>query len=135
MSFTFVVMMLICLQFLYSPDVFRSKDSSNLFRSSSLLIGPLNVTLGGKRDIKLFDGSLNGFFSHSELQVQSAVQRALRAEEELQAALVKIQDLERQLQSHSGAEPQPAEGTNSRTSEAENRAVSEELLSFTALFF
>lgn len=54
------------------------------------------------------------YFSHSELQVQSAVQRALRAEEELQVALDKIQDLERQLQSQSRAEPQHVEGTKTR---------------------
>lgn len=58
------------------------------------------------------DSSLYVYFSNSELQLQSAVQRALRAEEALQAALGKIQDLERQLQSQSRAEPQSAEGTN-----------------------
>lgn len=70
-------------------------------------------------------------FSHSELQVQSAVRRALRAEEELQVALGKIQDLERQLQGHSRAEPQPAEGTITIiVSKIENRAaMSAELLS------
>lgn len=62
----------------------------------------------------LIDQSPHVYFSHSELQVQSAVQRALRAEEELQAALGKIQDLERQLQSRSRAEPRPAEGSNTR---------------------
>lgn len=36
--------------------------------------------------------------SDSELRVQSAEQRALNAEEALQAALMKIQDLERHLQ-------------------------------------
>lgn len=51
------------------------------------------------------------YFRNSELQLQSAVQRALGAEEALQAALGKIQDLERLLQSQSRAEPQTAEGT------------------------
>lgn len=55
------------------------------------------------------------YFSNSELQLQSAVQRALRAEEDLQASLSKIQDLERQLQGQPGAAAaagQSAEGPN-----------------------
>lgn len=79
------------------------------------------------------ESCLNVYLSHSELQIQSAVQRALRAEEELQAALGKIQDLERQLQSQTRAEPQPAEGTETRNifSKMENRGavMSAELLS------
>lgn len=54
------------------------------------------------------------YLSNSELQVQSAEQRALRAEEALQAALDTIQDLERQLQSQSRAEPQSVEGTQTK---------------------
>lgn len=97
-----------------------------------MLVRLLNVRLGVK-DIKITDYSLHVYFSHSELQVQSAVQRALRAEEELQAALGKIQDLERQLQSQSRAEPQPAQGSNTRNivPKMENRGagMSAELLS------
>ncbi|XP_040896473.1 axonemal dynein light chain domain-containing protein 1 isoform X2 [Toxotes jaculatrix] len=45
----------------------------------------------------------------SELRVQSAEQRALKAEEALQAALEKIQDLERQLQGRPSLEPKMSE--------------------------
>lgn len=55
------------------------------------------------------------YLSNSELQVQSAEQRALLAEEALQAALDTIQDLERQLQSQSRAEAQIVEGTKTKT--------------------
>ena len=50
-------------------------------------------------------------FSDSELWVQSAEQRAFKAEEALQEALEKIQDLERQLQAQSCLEPKISEGT------------------------
>ena len=50
--------------------------------------------------------------SDSELRVQSAVQRALKAEEALEAALEKIQDLERQLQGQPSVEPKTSEGTD-----------------------
>ncbi len=50
------------------------------------------------------------FVSDSELRVQSAEQRALKAEEALQAALEKIQDLERQLQGQPSLEPKSSEG-------------------------
>lgn len=46
------------------------------------------------------------FVSDSEMRVQRAEQRALKAEEALQLASVKIQDLERKLQSSEGTEPQ-----------------------------
>lgn len=49
--------------------------------------------------------------SDSELRVQGAEQRALRAEEALQAALEKIQDQERQLQGRASLEPKSSEGT------------------------
>lgn len=52
------------------------------------------------------------FGSDSELRVQSAEQRALKAEEALESALVKIQDLERHLQGRSSLN---AEGTESQT--------------------
>lgn len=52
--------------------------------------------------------------SNSELRVQSAEQRALKAEEALQAALDKIQDLERQLQGYSSLEPKGCEGKGKR---------------------
>lgn len=55
------------------------------------------------------------FFSNSELRVLSAEQRALKAEEALQAALDKIQDLERHLQGQSGLEPKSSEGTETKT--------------------
>ncbi|KAM9848871.1 axonemal dynein light chain domain-containing protein 1 [Aulostomus maculatus] len=45
----------------------------------------------------------------SELRVQTAELRALKAEEALQAALVKIKDLERQLQDQLGLEPTTSE--------------------------
>ncbi|KAM3620224.1 uncharacterized protein V6R79_019914 [Siganus canaliculatus] len=45
----------------------------------------------------------------SELRVQSTEQRALKAEEALQAALDKIQELERQLQSRPSPEPKSSE--------------------------
>lgn len=92
-------------------------------------------TRGGK-DIKWIDYSLHVYFSHSELQVQSAVQRALRAEEELQAALGKIQDLERELQSRSRAEPQPAEGTNTVISSKMEKERSSDVsgITFTLMF-
>jgi len=48
--------------------------------------------------------------SDSEVQVQSAKQRALTAEEALQAALEKIQDLERQLQGQPSLELKTEEG-------------------------
>ncbi|XP_034534055.1 axonemal dynein light chain domain-containing protein 1 isoform X2 [Notolabrus celidotus] len=47
----------------------------------------------------------------SELRVQSTEQRALKAEEALQAALEKIQDLERQLQGRPSLEPELNEET------------------------
>lgn len=50
--------------------------------------------------------------SDSELRIQSAEQRALKAEEALQAALEKIQDLERQLQGRPSLEPKSSEGSN-----------------------
>lgn len=50
--------------------------------------------------------------SDSELRVQAAEQRALKAEEALQAALQKIQDLERQLQGSPSLEPQNVESMN-----------------------
>uniref|UniRef100_A0A8C6SMB3 Axonemal dynein light chain domain containing 1 n=1 Tax=Neogobius melanostomus TaxID=47308 RepID=A0A8C6SMB3_9GOBI len=48
-----------------------------------------------------------------QLQVQSAQQRALKAEEALQAALQKIQDLERQVQGRSTSEPKTPEASAS----------------------
>uniref|UniRef100_A0A667WMA5 Axonemal dynein light chain domain containing 1 n=1 Tax=Myripristis murdjan TaxID=586833 RepID=A0A667WMA5_9TELE len=45
------------------------------------------------------------YVSAAEVRIQSAEQRALKAEEALQAALQKIQDLERQLQGRSSLEP------------------------------
>ncbi|KAM3876282.1 axonemal dynein light chain domain-containing protein 1-like [Diretmus argenteus] len=59
---------------------------------------------------KAFDGlatlgRLQRDLQVSEVRVQSAEQRALKAEEALQAALEKIQDLERQLQGRSSLEP------------------------------
>uniref|UniRef100_A0A8C4H9N1 Axonemal dynein light chain domain containing 1 n=1 Tax=Dicentrarchus labrax TaxID=13489 RepID=A0A8C4H9N1_DICLA len=50
-------------------------------------------------------GLLQQELHDSELQVQSAEQRALKAEEALQAALEKIQDLETQLQGQPSLEP------------------------------
>ncbi|XP_034737078.1 axonemal dynein light chain domain-containing protein 1 isoform X2 [Etheostoma cragini] len=50
-------------------------------------------------------GLLQQELQDSELRVQSTEQRALKAEEALQSALEKIQDLERQLQGHSSLEP------------------------------
>lgn len=52
------------------------------------------------------------FVSDSEMRVQSAEQRALKAEEALQSALVKIQDLESHLQ---GGSSLIAEGTELQT--------------------
>lgn len=52
--------------------------------------------------------------SDSELRVQGVEQQALKAEEALQAALEKIQDLERQLQGRLGLEPKSSEGTEER---------------------
>lgn len=52
------------------------------------------------------------FVSDSEMRVQSAEQRALKAEEALQSALVKIQDLERHLQGRSSL---ISEGTELQT--------------------
>lgn len=52
------------------------------------------------------------FVSDSEMRVQSAEQRSLKAEEALQSALVKIQDLERHLQGRSSV---IAEGTELQT--------------------
>lgn len=49
--------------------------------------------------------------SDSELQVQSAEQRALKGEEALQAALDKIQDLEGQLQGRSNQGSRSGKGT------------------------
>ncbi|XP_070765582.1 axonemal dynein light chain domain-containing protein 1 [Enoplosus armatus] len=54
-------------------------------------------------------GLLQQELHDSELQVQSAEQRALKAEEALQAALEKIQDLERQLQGRPSLEPKSSE--------------------------
>ncbi|TKS74300.1 Axonemal dynein light chain domain-containing protein 1 [Collichthys lucidus] len=50
-------------------------------------------------------GLLQHELNDSELRVQTAEQRALKAEEALQAALDKIQDLERQLQGRPSLEP------------------------------
>uniref|UniRef100_A0A3B4WDQ0 Axonemal dynein light chain domain containing 1 n=1 Tax=Seriola lalandi dorsalis TaxID=1841481 RepID=A0A3B4WDQ0_SERLL len=50
-------------------------------------------------------GLLQQELHDSELRVQAAEQRALKAEEALQAALEKIQDLERQLQGQPSLEP------------------------------
>lgn len=52
------------------------------------------------------------FVRDSEMRVQSAELRALKAEEALQSALVKIQDLERHLQGRSSLN---AEGTELKT--------------------
>ncbi|KAG7230613.1 hypothetical protein INR49_025330 [Caranx melampygus] len=54
-------------------------------------------------------GLLQQELHDSELRVQSAEQRALKAEEALQAALEKIQDLERQLQGQPSLEPRNGE--------------------------
>ncbi|XP_010732805.3 axonemal dynein light chain domain-containing protein 1 isoform X1 [Larimichthys crocea] len=54
-------------------------------------------------------GLLQHELNDSELRVQSAEQRALKAEEALQAALDKIQDLERQLQGRPSLEPKSSE--------------------------
>ena len=58
----------------------------------------------------LFLIPLRVFDSDSELRFQSSEQRALKAEEALQAALEKIQDLERQLQGRPSLEPESIEG-------------------------
>lgn len=49
--------------------------------------------------------------SDSEMQVQRAEQRALKAEEALQLASVKIQDLERKLQGKSSLSAEGADYT------------------------
>ncbi|XP_035031600.2 axonemal dynein light chain domain-containing protein 1 [Hippoglossus stenolepis] len=54
-------------------------------------------------------GLLQQELHDSELRVQSSEQRALKAEEALQAALEKIQDLERQLQGRPSLEPKSIE--------------------------
>ncbi|XP_018550856.1 axonemal dynein light chain domain-containing protein 1 isoform X2 [Lates calcarifer] len=54
-------------------------------------------------------GLLQQELHDSELRIQSAEQRALKAEEALQAALEKIQDLERQLQGRPSLEPKSSE--------------------------
>ncbi|XP_062251619.1 axonemal dynein light chain domain-containing protein 1 [Platichthys flesus] len=54
-------------------------------------------------------GVLQQELHDSELRVQSSEQRALKAEEALQAALEKIQDLERQLQGRPSLEPKSIE--------------------------
>ncbi|XP_042271697.1 axonemal dynein light chain domain-containing protein 1 isoform X2 [Thunnus maccoyii] len=54
-------------------------------------------------------GLLQQELHESELQVQSAEQRALKAEEALQAALEKIKDLEKQLHDQSSLEPKSSE--------------------------
>ncbi|KAM7388054.1 hypothetical protein PAMP_024255 [Pampus punctatissimus] len=54
-------------------------------------------------------GLLQQQLHDSEQQVQSAEQRALKAEEALQAALVKIKYLERKLQDQSSLEPKSSE--------------------------
>ncbi|KAF3690727.1 Axonemal dynein light chain domain-containing protein 1 [Channa argus] len=54
-------------------------------------------------------GVLQQELHDAELRVQSAEHRALKAEEDLQAALEKIQDLERQLQGRPSLEPSSEE--------------------------
>uniref|UniRef100_A0A3B4U6A9 Axonemal dynein light chain domain containing 1 n=1 Tax=Seriola dumerili TaxID=41447 RepID=A0A3B4U6A9_SERDU len=54
-------------------------------------------------------GLLQRELHDSELRVQAAEQRALKAEEALQAALEKIRDLERQLQGQPSLEPKSSE--------------------------
>ncbi|KAM9358391.1 axonemal dynein light chain domain-containing protein 1 [Symphorus nematophorus] len=54
-------------------------------------------------------GLLQQELHDSELRVQSAEERALKAEEALRAALEKIQDLERQLQGRPSQEPKTSE--------------------------
>lgn len=51
-------------------------------------------------------------FSDSEVRVQIAEKRALKAEEALQEALKKIKDLERQLQGRPSVEPHSTEGAD-----------------------
>lgn len=53
--------------------------------------------------------------SDSEVQVKIAEQRALKAEEDLQAALERIKDLERQLQGRPSLEPSNKEGKDQPT--------------------
>lgn len=53
---------------------------------------------------------LHVFVSESELQIQSAEQRALKAEEALQAALETIKDLEKRLEDQSSLEPKSSDG-------------------------
>lgn len=55
------------------------------------------------------------FVSDSALLVHSAEQRALKAEEALQAALERIKDLERQLKDQSSLEPKSSEGIEQTT--------------------
>ncbi|XP_029905519.1 axonemal dynein light chain domain-containing protein 1 [Myripristis murdjan] len=79
-----------------------------------------SVQLDGTKELVVFpatDEAQDGFsalatvgllqreLSAAEVRIQSAEQRALKAEEALQAALQKIQDLERQLQGRSSLEP------------------------------
>ncbi|CAK6977588.1 axonemal dynein light chain domain-containing protein 1 isoform X2 [Scomber scombrus] len=54
-------------------------------------------------------GILQQELHESELQVQSAEQRALKAEEALQAALEKIKDLEKRLEDQSSLEPKSSD--------------------------
>lgn len=82
-----------------------------------MLLGLLADFLGLKNEIVCIHEAAFGrfpsvFVSDSEVRVQRADQRALKAEEALHLALVKIQDLERKLQGQSSLS---AEGTDSST--------------------
>ncbi|KAK2835310.1 hypothetical protein Q5P01_015794 [Channa striata] len=64
-------------------------------------------------------GALQLELHDAELRVQSAEDRALKAEEALQAALEKIQDLERQLQGQPSVEPSSEETRKTPTSSSQ----------------
>ncbi|XP_078025023.1 axonemal dynein light chain domain-containing protein 1 [Epinephelus lanceolatus] len=81
---------------------------------SSVHLNELDVSPATDKAQKAFSdlttmGLLQQELHDSELRVQNAEQRALKAEEALQAALEKIQDLERQLQGRPSLEPKSSE--------------------------
>ncbi|XP_059197709.1 axonemal dynein light chain domain-containing protein 1 isoform X2 [Centropristis striata] len=95
----------------YDGNIIQRKlgESSVHLNGTELVVSP--TTDGAQKAFSDLTtvGLLQQELHDSELQVQSMEQRALKAEEALQAALEKIRDLERQLQGRPSLEPKSSE--------------------------
>nr|XP_019954094.1 PREDICTED: axonemal dynein light chain domain-containing protein 1 isoform X2 [Paralichthys olivaceus] len=85
------------------------ENSVHLRGTDDLVVCPATVEAHKAFSDLTTVGILQQELHDSELRVQSTEQRALKAEEALQAALEKIQDLERQLQGRPGLESESSE--------------------------